>query len=62
MDKFLTVFEICMMLKVKRGTIIRWIRTGELQAFKLGSGRSWRIRSIDLKRFIEGNPSRSRKK
>jgi len=53
MDKFLTVFEICGILKVKRGTVIRWIQAGELRAFKLGSGRFWRIRSIDLKRFIE---------
>jgi excisionase family DNA binding protein len=58
MDKFLTVFEICGILKVKRGTVIRWIQAGDLRAFKLGNGRSWRIRSIDLKHFVEGKSSR----
>jgi len=53
MDKFLTVKDVCDLLKVTRGTVIRWIRTGELRAFKLGSGRSWRIRKIDFQKFIK---------
>jgi len=53
MDKFLSVFEICGILKVKRGTVIRWIRTGRLRAFKPGGGRFWRIRKIDFQKFIK---------
>ena len=53
MDKFLSVYEICGILKVKRGTVIRWIRAGRLRAFKVGGGRLWRIRERDLKRFIK---------
>ena len=52
MDKFLSVFEICGILKVKRGTVIRWIQTGRLRAFKPGGGRFWRIRERDLKQFV----------
>jgi excisionase family DNA binding protein len=53
MESFLTVKEICGILKVKRGTVIRLIRAGRLRAFKLGGGRLWRIRETDLKRFIK---------
>jgi excisionase family DNA binding protein len=53
MDKFMTVKEICALLKITRGTVIRWIRTGELQAFKLGAGRSWRIRRADFLKFTK---------
>lgn len=54
MENFLTVKEICGILKVKRGTVIRWIRTGKLQAFKFGGGRVWRIQERNLKMFIRG--------
>ncbi len=54
MKKFLTVQEVQDLLEVSRGTIIAWIRTGRLRAFKVGGGRLWRIREADLKRFIRG--------
>ena len=54
MDKFLSVYEICGILKVKRGTVIRWIRAGRLRAFKVGGGRLWRIRERDLREFVKG--------
>ena len=54
MESFLSVYEICEILKVKRGTVIRWIRAGRLRAFKLGGGRLWRIRERDLKGLIRG--------
>lgn len=60
MDKFLTVGDVCGLLKVTRGTAIRWIRGGELKAFKLGGGRLWRIRRTDLRQFIEGKPSKNK--
>ena len=59
MDKFLTVKEICDILKVTRGTVIRWIRIGKLRAIKLGGGRLWRVRESELKRFMrQGHESK----
>jgi excisionase family DNA binding protein len=53
MGKILTIKDTCAELKVTRKTVIRWIGTGELRAFKLGSGgRLWRIRERDLQTFI----------
>jgi excisionase family DNA binding protein len=51
--KCLAVIEIAEMMKVSRGTVIRWIKTGRLRVFKLGGGRLWRIQEKDLKRFIK---------
>jgi excisionase family DNA binding protein len=53
MNKFLTVKDIQDLLKISRGTVIRWIRAGQLKAFKPGDGRFWRIRQRDLKKFIK---------
>lgn len=53
MDRFLTVNEIAAALKVERGTVIRWIVSGKLRAFKPGGGRFWRVRERDLKKFIK---------
>lgn len=52
MDNFLTVNEISEKLKIQRRTVIRWILSGRLRAFKPGGGRFWRIRERDLKKFI----------
>ena len=53
MGKFLTIKDVCAELKITRKTVIRWIKAGELKAFKLGSGgRLWRIRERDLQTFI----------
>ena len=62
MESFLTVKEICGILKVKRGTVIRWIRAGWLRAFKVGGGRLWRIRERDLREFVKGGPDGQTKK
>jgi excisionase family DNA binding protein len=56
MDNFLTVEEICQLLKVKRGTVIRWIVSGHLRAFKPGGGRVWRVTRNDFQRFLKGGP------
>ena len=53
MDNFFTVNEICGILKVKRGTIIRWIRAGKLKAFKPAGSRFWRVRQRDLKKILK---------
>ncbi|MGA2534086.1 MAG: helix-turn-helix domain-containing protein [Candidatus Aminicenantales bacterium] len=56
MDNFLTVEEICKLLKVNRGTVIRWIASGHLRAFKPGGGRVWRVTRDSFRRFIKGGP------
>ena len=61
MDKFLSVNEICEILKVRRGTVVGWIRAGQLRGFKLGGGRFWRIRERDLNRFIKGGDGETKK-
>lgn len=53
MDTFLTVNEIAERLKVERRTVIRWIVSEKLRAFKPGQGRFWRVRERDLKKFIK---------
>ena len=54
MDTFLTVNEIAKDLKVERRTVIRWVESGQLHAFKPGGGRFWRVRRQDFQRFIKG--------
>lgn len=54
MDTFLTVDEIAKDLKVERRTVIGWIVSGNLRAFKPGGGRFWRITRADFQRFIKG--------
>jgi len=56
MDTYLTVNEICGLLKVERGTVIRWIGAGRLRAFKPGGGRLWRVARPDFQRFVKGGP------
>ncbi|MFZ2055691.1 MAG: helix-turn-helix domain-containing protein [Candidatus Aminicenantales bacterium] len=56
MSRFFTLNEVCEKLGVTRKTALNWIKTGELKAFKLGSGgRLWRVRERDLQAFIR-NP------
>jgi excisionase family DNA binding protein len=52
MDIFLSIIEICGILKVKRGTVLRWISAGQLRAFKPGHGRLWRIKEEDFRKFV----------
>jgi excisionase family DNA binding protein len=54
MDDFMTVKDVCGLLKVSRGTVIRLIRGGQLTAFKLGAGRSWRVTRSALQKFARG--------
>ena len=56
MDSFLTINEICGLLKVQRDTVLRWICSGRLKAFKPGGGRFWRVARVDFQRFIKGGP------
>ena len=53
-ERYLTVEDICSLLKVERHTVARWIASGRLRAFKPGGGRFWRVRRQDFQRFVQG--------
>jgi excisionase family DNA binding protein len=53
MDKLMTIKDIEGLAQVTRKTVLRWMKSGELRAFKVG-GTSWRIREQDLRKFIKG--------
>lgn len=54
----LTTNEVAKYLGVHINTVWKYIKTGQLKAFKLGgngkSNRRWRIHSDDLAAFISG--------
>lgn len=52
--KFLTVQEVAAQLRVTQKTVRRWIASGELHAFSLGSRRGgYRIDPEDLRRYLD---------
>ncbi len=55
---FLTVEEIANRLRVHEDTVLRWIRTRRLKAYKIG--RDYRIEKADFEEFLRerytGNP------
>jgi len=53
MVKLFSIKEICDLCGVKRSTVLQWIDSDRLRAFKLGGGRLWRIREHDLRKFID---------
>lgn len=53
MNGLLTVPEVAQILKVHINTVYRYIYTGQIKATKLSDNSRWRIRSDDLKAFLE---------
>ena len=53
MQEIFTPEEIAEKLKVSRLTVHRWLRSGNLKAFK--AGKVWRITRDDLEKFL-GRP------
>ena len=51
-DKLYTVAEVAEYFKVHYKTVRRWIREGELSAFKVG--RAYRITESALKAYEQG--------
>jgi excisionase family DNA binding protein len=56
MEGFLTVREVAEELKVSEQSVRRWIKNGELHAYKVG--HDWRIASSDLWEFLKARRSR----
>ena len=51
MEEYLTVEEISKNLKLRKETVLIWIRTGKLKAIKLG--KAYRITENDLNAYLE---------
>jgi len=50
MNGFLTISEISKHLEVHYRTVINWIKSGQLRAYK--AGRQYRIKTTDLQEFM----------
>lgn len=57
-DTWLTTKEACELLKISKMTLMKYIHSGKLKAYKLGgdtkSKHHWRISFKDLTRMIHG--------
>jgi excisionase family DNA binding protein len=52
-DEIMTVQDVVGTLKVHEETVRKWIRTGALPAFLMGSSRGgYRVRRSDLEAFV----------
>ncbi len=58
-DELLTVAETCRYLKVTPRTLYRYIKDGDLPAFKLG--KEWRFVRSELEQWIRQRASASRR-
>lgn len=50
-ERYLTLPEIAERLKVSRRTVYRWVKDGDLSAYKFAN--EYRIAESDLKAFLE---------
>ena len=56
-DEMLTVSDVAKKLSLKKETIRKYLRKGELKGAKFGT--KWRIKEEDLEKFIEDNMNKS---
>ena len=52
-EKFYTVDEVAIILKVNPMTVYRWIKAGKLKSYK--AGKQYRVKKEDLDKFLEQN-------
>jgi excisionase family DNA binding protein len=57
-DEWLTAAEAANYLRIKRRTLLFWVRQGKLQAFGMSGIKRhiWRFRRVDLDRFLLAHP------
>ena len=53
--EFLTLEEVAKELRVHKRTILRWLKSGTLKGYKLGDGKTSKIRisKAELNKFLE---------
>lgn len=54
-DKLLTAQEVAKRLRVSERSVMRYIKAKKLRAIKIGQ---WRIKEIDLAKFLSGNSNK----
>jgi len=59
MNHLLTIKEVAKYLKVSERSVLRYIESGRLRAFRNGQ---WRIKEKDLEKFLKENSNDKRKK
>lgn len=52
-DKLFTPEEVAEVLKLSVITVKKWLRSGKLKGVKIGSRGDWRVKEIDLEKFIQ---------
>ena len=57
-ERYLTLPEVAEQLRVSRRTVYRWIKGGDLSAYKFAN--EYRITESDLKDFLEARRFRAR--
>jgi excisionase family DNA binding protein len=58
---FYTRKEVAEYLRVHERTVDRWIQSGALKGYKLGTGKTalWRIRKTEVERFLKKHLSKN---
>jgi excisionase family DNA binding protein len=58
--ELLTRQEVAKLLRVDPRTVERWLRSGKLNGYKLGDGKTapWRIDEAEVQKFLEKNNGR----
>jgi excisionase family DNA binding protein len=50
-EKFFRISEVSVALDINKGTLLRWIHQGRVNAVRTGPGGRWRISAKELKRL-----------
>lgn len=53
LDEFLTVDEVADLLKVKDTTVLRWVREGKIDCYRISGHRGIRFSKADIIKFLE---------
>jgi excisionase family DNA binding protein len=54
----MTVEEAARRLGVTPPTVLRWVKSGELRAIRLGGKAGWRVSAADLQEFVDSRANR----
>jgi excisionase family DNA binding protein len=55
-EKYLTVDEVAVRLRVHAQTVRRWLRSGQLKGTSINRRAGWRISEREVQRFLENGP------